>query len=71
MNRMRSISIYQSRTRGKDSSPSYVFCGSGERGPGVLVPSKLYKGTENCVELRAEGNWKKEEKKNEKKIIIN
>lgn len=34
----------------------YVFCGSGDRGPGVLVPSRLWIGTENWVELRTDGN---------------
>lgn len=34
----------------------YVFWGSGERGPGVLVPSRLCTGTENWVELSTDGN---------------
>lgn len=36
---------------------SYVFCGSGEIGPGVLVPSRLCTGTENWLELRTDGNY--------------
>lgn len=34
----------------------YVFCRSGVRGPGVLVPSRLCTGTENWAELKTDGN---------------
>lgn len=47
---IRLIWIYQSRIRGNDEERClslYVFCVSGEMGPGVLVPSKLCAGTVN------------------------
>lgn len=36
----------------------YVFWGSGEMGPGVLVPSILWTGIWNWG-VRTEGNWKR------------